>query len=441
MNFLPLPAAPDPGRHSLNPAWAVFQSCAILALLAGCDVQGEVDTPAFTVRPGATNGMLTTAVAWTRCAAEGAVCEVPALMQVRFGLDGRYNTRIAEKFISCTNAVFGDPYPGVEKVCEYASRPGIPQAARVGSTRRLETDSIFAPTSFWYQPIPKTVVLHANSREYVAEFLRQKAAHYGTVSVATSSYASPVYVVPVDARTSTVRVWDCQKRGHAVPELARQWSSVPVPGHARPSRGTDGEMTIYQPSTNTIWEFWQMRTDDGRWQACWGGRMTDISTSDGIWPRPYGTTATGLPFLGGQVTAEELQRGEIRHVIGISLVDLEEASVFSWPANRSDGSNPHNVPNRIPEGTRFRLDPTVDVDTLRMSAAGKVIAKAAQTYGFVVWDKAGSIGIRAQNAQSYTVQGQPDPYPTLFNGKEEWAVLEGFPWDRLQFLPKDYGKR
>jgi hypothetical protein len=147
-----------------------------------------------------------------------------------------------------------------------------------------------------------------------------------------------------------------------------------------------------------------------------------------------------LPFLGGQITAEELQRGEIRHAIGISLVDVERSGLFSWPANRSDGYNPDNAPNRIAEGQRFRLDPTINVDALNLHPVAKVVAKAAQKYGFVVWDKAGSISLRAQNPKSYTALGNPDPYPELFNGKPAYSILNGFPWNRLQFLPMNYGK-
>ena len=161
---------------------------------------------------------------------------------------------------------------------------------------------------------------------------------------------------------------------------------------------------------------------------------------EGIFQRSYGTTATGLPFISGQITAEELTRGEIKHAIGIALVDVEKASIFSWPANRSDGYNPNNVPNRIAEGQRFRLDPNVNVDALSMSKAGKIIAKAAQKYGFIVWDKAGSVSIRAQNADSYTLLGKPNPYPALYQYIAGYEVLNGFPWDKLQFLPMNYGR-
>lgn len=378
---------------------------------------------------------------WARCATEGGTCVVPSTRAVRYGLNLRWSTKSVSGSASCSNSVFGDPYPNVGKVCEYATVNAVAPAPVPTPTSAVPTDSIFASASFWYKPIQANTTLHANTKGYVAEFLRQKAAYYGTVTINTYSYASPLYVAAANTITKTVKVWDCQGKGYLDMNLASQWTAVPIPSDAQASTGTDGEMTVYQPSSNTMWEFWQAKNVNGQWQACWGGQMKNTSMSAGLWPNPYGTTATGLPFVGGQITAEELTRGEIRHVIGIALVDLEKASVFSWPATRSDGYNPNGAANRIPEGSRFRLDPTVNVDALNMSTAGKVIAKAAQKYGFVVWDKAGAISIRAQNPTSYIAQGKSDPYPKLFGGKAEYAVLDGFPWDKLQFLPKDYGKQ
>jgi hypothetical protein len=304
----------------------------------------------------------------------------------------------------------------------------------------LATGQIFATNSFWYNTIPADAKLHDNSAAFVTEFLRQKSAYYGTVGINTTAYASPVYYADANVPTIQVTQWDCQHKGYKDKELAKHWSAVPLPAHAVPAKGTDGEMTIYQSSTDTLWEFWQARIENGQWQACWGGRLANASKSEGIFPEYFGTTATSLPFIGGQITAEELQRGEIKHVIGIALVDLEKFNIFSWPAHRSDGYNPKNMPNRIPEGLRFRLDPSVNVDALKMHPVGKVIAKAAQKYGFVVWDKAGAITLRVQNPLSYTAMRQPNPYSALFKDTPTHAILAGMPWDRLQFLPMNYGK-
>ncbi len=317
---------------------------------------------------------------------------------------------------------------------------GTTAPAAEDSAAVLPTDHVFAPTSFWYTPIPSDVPLHTNSANFVKEFARQKKAYYGTVAVNTTAYASPVYVVDADVPTVRVTKMDCQHNGYVDKLFDTEWGAVPIPKYAEAADGTDAEMTIWQPSTDRLWEFWQARKTNGEWQACWGGGMTNVSKSDGVWPHNHGTTATSIPFIGGQITAAELQRGEIKHALGIALVDCENWNIRSWPATRSDGWNPKKEPNRIPEGLRFRLEPTVDVDALKLGRAGKIIAKAAQKYGFVVWDKAGAITLRAENPKSFTLRGQPDPYPELFEKKPNYAVLEGMPWDRLQFLPMNYGK-
>ncbi len=316
-----------------------------------------------------------------------------------------------------------------------AVAPAPAPAATISRSR------IFESNSFWYAPIPVWATLDPNSANYVAEFLRQLNTYYQTVGINTTSYSSPVYTASSSTPTTRVQVWDCQNKGYIDPALQAQWTAVPIPAYATPSVGTDGEMTIYQPSSNTMWEFWQTRKVNGQWQACWGGQMLNTPLSNGIWPHPYGTTATGLPFMGGQVTAEELKSGVINHAIGIALVDQASYTTFSWPAQRSDGWNPTNAPNRIPEGTRFRLDPSINVDALNMTPVGKMIAKAAQKYGFVDWDTAGSISIRFENALSYTQLGQPDPYVALFNGVPSYKILANFPWDKLQFLPMNYGRQ
>ena len=302
------------------------------------------------------------------------------------------------------------------------------------------SDRIFAPDSFWYQPIPKDAPLHPNSTNFVAEFRRQIKAYYGTVSINTVSYACPIYVVGPDVKPVTVTEWDAQKKGFKDKRLAAQWLAVPIPDYAAQADGTDAEMCIYQPSSDSLWEFWQTRKVDGQWQACWGGGMRNVSKNPGIWENHYGTTATSLPFIGGQLTHAELRRGVIEHVMGIALVDAEHYNIISWPATRSDGYNPKKEPNRIPEGLRFRLDPAVNVEALNLSPVGKVIARAAQKYGFVVWDKAGAITLRADNPKSCTQRGEKDPLPELFGGKPAWSILQGMPWERLQFLPMNYGK-
>ena len=136
--------------------------------------------------------------------------------------------------------------------------------------------------------------------------------------------------------------------------------------------------------------------------------------------------------------------GEIKHAMGIALVRAKKGK-FSWPAQKDDGENCDGTKNCIEddlimEGQRFRLDPTINVDELDMHPVGKIIAKAAQQYGFVVWDKGGTTGLRSKNPKSYTQLKLEDPYPDLFYPRSQWTVLNGFPWESLQFFKEDFGK-
>jgi hypothetical protein len=95
-------------------------------------------------------------------------------------------------------------------------------------------------------------------------------------------------------------------------------------------------------------------------------------------------------------------------------------------------------PNAIPEGARFRLDPTLNIDALNLPPMTKMIAKAAQTYGMVVRDQTGhAISLFAEN---YIQYGTTDPYTSpggFFGGPYPNPVLKAFPWDRLQLLKMD----
>ena len=63
--------------------------------------------------------------------------------------------------------------------------------------------------------------------------------------------------------------YDCQKKTWIDPTFIKMVSSVPIPSYAVQSPGGDGEMTIYSPSTNTIWELWHAKMDSsGNWSAC-----------------------------------------------------------------------------------------------------------------------------------------------------------------------------
>jgi hypothetical protein len=153
--------------------------------------------------------------------------------------------------------------------------------------------------------------------------------------------------------------------------------------------------------------------------------MANASSNPGYFPAPLGATGSSLPLLGGLIRIAELRAGYIDHALAIAIPNVKAGS-FVWPAQRTDGNT--NSPTAIPEGTRLRLDPTLDVNALGLPAAARTIALAAQRYGIVVRDVSGAVTFYAEDP---TPTGS-NPYPALFGNRYPDQLLARFPWSRLQ---------
>jgi hypothetical protein len=421
---------------------------------------------------------------------------------------------------------------------------------------------LFSPTSIWNQPLAANTPLDPNSAGIVGslmDFVNADVAARRGPWINTTAYSTPIYTVPADQ--PTVRVYL-----DGDPSLSSALLAVPVPSDALPAAGSDAEMTVYQPSSDTLWELFAMRqslhppasssavasiggglaagtyyytvtalsshgettpgpvysysvpddgkvtinwsgrlgstgyniyrgpdpqhlqlvqtiahdttelndpsdtwTDDGsapaspvspptadtaatpgQWHAEWGGRILHESTDPGYYqyiPNPtggfseqgyWGVTASGLPVAGGLITLADLASGHIDHAVALG-VPTAAASVFSFPAHRTDGVN--TSPAAVPEGARFRLDPSLDLSKLQLPPVTLMIAQAAQKYGLVVNDQTWSVvGFRAQDPTPLMREGQPNPYlkyfanPATGTYEAPTGFLAVFPWSHLELV-------
>ena len=283
----------------------------------------------------------------------------------------------------------------------------------------------FSPDSVWNKPLADNAALTPDSSALVNELVRQTTTY--TPWLNTHEYSTPVYRVP--ANQPTVRV----KLDTYGPDLQETWNRVPMPANAREASGTDQHMVVWQPSTDTMWEFWLAKKQADGWHARWGGTLYNASRGPGYFThvgatKHWGATATGLPLLGGLITLEDLKRGRIDHALALALVEAKTAS-HVWPAQRDDGYHWTPGIHPIPEGTRFRLDPRVDVEKLNASPFVKMLARAAQRYGIIVRDKSGSVTFYGEDP---TPTGT-NPWPAVWEGGWPNHILRGqFPWNKLQ---------
>jgi hypothetical protein len=314
-----------------------------------------------------------------------------------------------------------------------------------GGTSGGESASLrlFAPTSVWNMPLATDAPLDRSSSARMSAFdtliAGEEKANTGPW-IEETEYSTPLYVVGPEQPRVDVHLdsglWAASLQG-ALSE------GVPIPRDATPAAGTDGAMTIYQPSSDTLWEFWRAFKTESGWRASWGGAMQHASESSGYysdasWPAlapsqgwNWGGTATSLPVIAGTVRIAELRSGHIEHALALD-VPYACAHDFSFPAQRSDGSEQR--PDCIPEGAHMRLNASLDLAALPMAPITRMLAEAAQRYGIIVRDQTHhAVGFFAEDP----TPAISNPYTGargLFDGLEPSVFLREFPWNQLQLL-------
>lgn len=304
-------------------------------------------------------------------------------------------------------------------------------AVLTGCTVAYDAAQPLAPSAAWNQAVSDQASVDPDSERYVRRLNTLVNADIASGRgpwINTHSYSVPVFKPPADQ--PRVRVILDRSEGYLDP-LRAQFADVPIPPDAKPAAGQDANLVIWQPSSDTIWEFFKAQKRSDGWHASWGGRIVNASSSPGYYQgndRFFGVSASGLSIAGGLITPEELYRGRIDHALALSLPEIR-AGWWTWPANRTGGKS--TSPDAIPEGAHFRLDPNVDVNSLDVPRATKIMAKAAQRYGFIVRDISTNVTLYARDITS----SGTNPYPDLLGTQYPIEILKQLPWSRMQLLP------
>ena len=344
------------------------------------------------------------AVSGVRCAATKPACRRGSAKRrraCRRAAAARDRAR-AKKSAAAKNAATRTPKPATKtsppartpwtSVSAGASRLSAPRDSATGSGSSPEassgsSDRLFAVNSVWNASLKSNAPLDADSPTLMAAFNRQiKAEITAGIGpwISESSYSAPLYTVGAGQTRVTVKL-DTGSWGATLQSALDD--GVPIPSEARPAAGTDGHMTVYQPSTDTLWEFWHASKKADGWHASWGGVMRSVSRSPGYytnasWPSlaasdgwHWGSTATSLPVIAGTIMIDELRRGRIDHALALAVPNAC-ADRFTWPAQRTDGTAAAS--DCLPEGAHLRIDPSVDLSK-RGHASGNEDPRGGRT--------------------------------------------------------------
>lgn len=290
----------------------------------------------------------------------------------------------------------------------------------------------FAATSFWNAPLAPTAPRLPDSdqlRASLEAMVREEVARKFGPWISSRGFSTPIYTVGADQQAVVVHLDNTE------PALARAFARVPLPDDAKPADGTDGQLTVWQPSSDRLWEFWRLRHQSDGWHAQWGGAMEHTSQNAGLfssesWPGAtshWGATSTSLPLVGGLITLADLEQKRIDHALALGLPKISRG-VVRWPAQRTDGV--FEGQEGIPAGTRFRLDPNLDLARLSLPPLVAMIAEAAQRYGLVVRDTSTIVDFYAEDP----TRTGTNPLRAYFTEEPPWQQLEQFPWSHLEAL-------
>ncbi len=262
----------------------------------------------------------------------------------------------------------------------------------------------------------------ANSAEYANDFVNDYQTHYGSVGV----NSAPIYNVPTGTALSSISVTSgCND---FTPSTGTE---VPIPSYVSLNGSGDNPLILYQASSHSEWEFWQMKQLSATsYSACWGGKL-DLATSDGVFPWPYGLSATGISYLATTITENDVKSGSIDHAIAVIL---PRCNYSTYPADRGDcGSDP----GQPSEGQWFRFAPgTTCSPSECFNPFATMVFNAIKTYGMVVIDQGGAVMIEAEQPSDWAAQGGTgtDPILASWQGYAEYQVVADLPWNDLQVV-------
>lgn len=195
-------------------------------------------------------------------------------------------------------------------------------------------------------------------------------------------------------------------------------TGIRVPADFVPPAGSSGytadaNSVIVQPDGYTAHDFFKFaKVNDNEWLT--SRPVAQDLRGSGI---ASGVRALGNSLANGLIRKKEIDEGVIPHALAISLPEaglklnptsadgqLSPNGKAVWPGNQQDTQVPGQLEyvGPIPMGALFAIPAAVNVETLGLTGAGLIAARAAQQYGVYVTDRSGSIALYLEPANSTT---------------------------------------
>ncbi len=280
----------------------------------------------------------------------------------------------------------------------------------------------FSDDSPWNTPIAADAALQADSQELIADF--ESSSPYGEhLDVNIESYSIPLYYADSSTPVYTV-LSDVGGLGWTGDNGMDTTGQMPIPDGAEPDPESDHHLLIVDREQMTEWGCWNMVREGQDWHAglCatsdLNGTGVRVPANDNpTWYTSHGARACGFPLIAGLIRPEEIEAGRIDHALVVAYPHIR-AGWYTPPASTAQAANGNGAQSDrgVPCGGRLRYNPEIDLDSLGLSRAGRIVLLALQEYGAYVGDFSGAISLYADNspeAQAYWQSIEFDTYELL----------------------------
>jgi hypothetical protein len=261
----------------------------------------------------------------------------------------------------------------------------------------------FNSSSIWNTKISADAETDPQSAELIDSFA------IGGLYINTHDWSIPVYFVDSD---TIPKVNGFNSRPGIYGKGFKEPNHIPVSPDFIPSppvgNFSDNHLCIIDTNKMLEWDMWAARKNkDGNWTTGLGA-VTDLNNTGVEKPwyeqknefDAHRSRAGGFPLIAGLIRPDEIKAGKIEHAL-VFAYQRGRSEFFLPPASTAQATvNEMNNKIGIPMGGRIQLDPTIDVDTLKLNRAGKIIAKTLQEYGAFDGDYAGAAVLYADNSPS-----------------------------------------
>ena len=263
----------------------------------------------------------------------------------------------------------------------------------------------FDDDSPWNTPIGDSPAIDGDSQVLVDDLAASNPQ--GILWINMSQYSVPLYFADrnTPVRTVVANVVGGQGFfGDNDSDRSSAKARIPIPAGATPAEGTDQQMSIVDLESGLEWGLRKTQVS-GDTYTCDVGAATYLSGS-GVRPstnrQPWwlgqGARSCGFPLVAGLIRVDEIRAGVIDHALALGYAHIR-SRYFTPPASSAHPTTDDALPDRgIPCGGRVQLDPTLDLDSLGLTAPAKVIARALQVYGAFVGDSFGATSLYAESS-------------------------------------------